>query len=84
MCLSPGRSKEVKSEPSSLKKDKSIPSSLTELCQQLRARIAQKSQLYSMSHEDQQALVSLKKPYSEFKRVLILYIISILTCRQQC
>ncbi|XP_057180529.1 coiled-coil domain-containing protein 87 isoform X2 [Triplophysa rosa] len=51
-----GRSKEVKSESSSYEKDKSTPTSLSELCEQLRQRITRKSQHYSISHEDQQAL----------------------------
>ncbi|KAA0720945.1 Coiled-coil domain-containing protein 87 [Triplophysa tibetana] len=51
-----GRSKEVKSESSSHEKNKSTPTSLSELCEQLRERITLKSQHYSISHEDQQAL----------------------------
>lgn len=61
MDLSSGRSKEIKSESSSHEKNKSTPTSLSELCEQLRERITLKSQHYSISHEDQQALVSLKK-----------------------
>lgn len=51
-----GGSKEVKSESSTYEKDKSIPTCLSKLCEQLRERITRKSQLYSISHEDQQAL----------------------------
>nr|XP_055046557.1 coiled-coil domain-containing protein 87 isoform X2 [Misgurnus anguillicaudatus] len=52
------RSKEVKSKSSSPKKGKSTPASLSELCEQLTERISQISQLYTISHEDQQALTT--------------------------
>ncbi|XP_073724899.1 coiled-coil domain-containing protein 87 isoform X4 [Misgurnus anguillicaudatus] len=52
------RSKEVKSKSSSPKKDKSTPASLSELCEQLTERISQISQLYTITHEDQQALTT--------------------------
>ncbi|XP_056604571.1 coiled-coil domain-containing protein 87 isoform X2 [Triplophysa dalaica] len=51
-----GRSKEIKSVSSSHEKNKSTPTSLSELCEQLSERITLKSQHYSISHEDQQAL----------------------------
>ncbi|XP_026085076.1 coiled-coil domain-containing protein 87 [Carassius auratus] len=52
------RSKEVKSAFSTYKKNKSAPTSLTQLCKQLEERITQKSQHYSISHEDRQSLTA--------------------------
>ncbi|XP_016390477.1 coiled-coil domain-containing protein 87-like isoform X1 [Sinocyclocheilus rhinocerous] len=52
------RSKEVKSAFSAYKKNKSTPTSLTQLCKQLEERITQKSQHYSISHEDRQSLTA--------------------------
>ncbi|ROI15405.1 Coiled-coil domain-containing protein 87 [Anabarilius grahami] len=52
------RSKEVRSESSAYKKDKSTPTSLTQLCKQLEERITQKSQHYSICHEDRQSLTA--------------------------
>ncbi|XP_048010980.1 coiled-coil domain-containing protein 87 isoform X2 [Megalobrama amblycephala] len=52
------RSKEVRSESSAYKKDTSTPTSLTQLCKQLEGRITQKSQHYSICHEDRQSLTA--------------------------
>lgn len=48
----------VRSESSAYKKDKSIPTSLTQLCKQLEERIIQKSQHYSICHEDRESLTA--------------------------
>lgn len=45
---------------SACKNDTGTPTSLAQLCKQLEERIIQKSQRYSVSHEDRQSLVSLK------------------------
>ncbi|KAL1275725.1 hypothetical protein QQF64_035348 [Cirrhinus molitorella] len=52
------RSKQVRSVSSAYKKDKSTPTSLTQLCKQLEERITQKSQRHSVSHEDRQSLTA--------------------------
>ncbi|XP_051546470.1 coiled-coil domain-containing protein 87 [Myxocyprinus asiaticus] len=52
------RAKEVRSESSAYEKNKTTPTSLSELCKLLEERISQNSQLYSICHEDQQALTA--------------------------
>ncbi|KAK7149749.1 hypothetical protein R3I94_009151 [Phoxinus phoxinus] len=53
------RFKEVRSESSAYKKDQRIPTSLTQLCKQLEERITQKSQHYSICHEDRESLTAM-------------------------
>ncbi|RXN13915.1 coiled-coil domain-containing 87-like protein [Labeo rohita] len=52
------RSKEVRSVSSACKNDTGTPTSLAQLCKQLEERIIQKSQRYSVSHEDRQSLAA--------------------------